>query len=702
MQQGKRRSPRKKGLRTFGRIILPAAALWAGGCVAPPSPGWHFFRWRPSPANVHVEPLASDVERIAVLPFRAPTDLIGVSVADLFVTELLRAGRYSLVERSRMTQVLGEAELALAGLSVTNAMEAGALLGAQGVVMGTVDEYGTVAEAGLVWPVVAVSARLIDSRSGRVLWSADVARRADKAITLPEHARAVVHELVAGLYAKWPVQPQTRAPGVAVDETGLPAPEGLEVSDWGLREVELRWKPPRAPWRCRIERAETPDGPFDVVAEKPARWGRHFDRSRRGRPLADGATYYYRVAFVDQAGRCGPFSPVVESMIAPPPDPPRRVSAEPAGSRTVRVGWLPSSAEGVVRYEVERAEESSSNAFERVGATRDTFWTDNRGLADEATYLYRIRSVNRAGAVGPASRPVRVVTAPPPAPVRDLEARGGIRFVTLRWTSSLDPDVTRYEIFRSESEQGPYAMVGTRAGRENVTWTDGHARGRSLADGRRYFYTVVPVARSGARGARCAPVSAETWPAPPPVEGFSARSGLARRVALSWIPVNDEKVVGYDIHRENGGRWSGVTFRVQGRERREWLDVGAARGPAAGGGVEYRYRIAAVNEGGVRGPWSPVQTARTKAPPTPPSALAVGPGADGGRVLRWTPPPEPVRAYRVWRIGRFRAVPWRVVRAAECRLPDEWPLGTAVSVSAVDEDGLESLRAPPVIIPAGR
>jgi len=152
-------------------------------------------------ANVYVAPVPCAIHKVALLPFKAQTELIGASVSDLLVTEVLRMGRYELVERSQMARVLGEAELALAGLSAARAAEVGTMLGADGVIIGTVDEYGTVARRSHVIPVVGITARMIDCRSGKIVWSVDHARRAENSdLTLPQHARAVIHEMAAALW----------------------------------------------------------------------------------------------------------------------------------------------------------------------------------------------------------------------------------------------------------------------------------------------------------------------------------------------------------------------------------------------------------------------------------------------------------------------------------------------------------------------
>jgi curli biogenesis system outer membrane secretion channel CsgG len=188
--------------RAVGTALLAASAsLLLVSCA---STDEQYFMNTESDANVYVAPTGSgNISKIAIMPFKGPTDLIGQSVSDMFVTEILRSQYYELVERSQMANVLSESELALSGLSATKAAEVGGMMGADGVMIGTVSEYETVAYRGRTIPVVGISARLIDCKSGKIVWSVDMAKRGDSGgITLPEHARHVVHEMMAGLYQK--------------------------------------------------------------------------------------------------------------------------------------------------------------------------------------------------------------------------------------------------------------------------------------------------------------------------------------------------------------------------------------------------------------------------------------------------------------------------------------------------------------------
>lgn len=193
-------------------LALPVAGLLAGCCCAGGGSRRAPQRSAPEPMpegmNVYVAPVSSSIRRVAVMPFRAATELIGISISDLFVTELLRTGRYQLVERSQLSRVLGETEVALSGLTEAHAIEVGHMLGADGVIIGTVDEYGTMAVKGKSLAVVGLSVRLIDCNSGRVMWSASLSDCSTVAHTpLSCQARTVVRNTVIALSRKWKVQP---------------------------------------------------------------------------------------------------------------------------------------------------------------------------------------------------------------------------------------------------------------------------------------------------------------------------------------------------------------------------------------------------------------------------------------------------------------------------------------------------------------
>jgi len=192
------KEPMENTMKSNLFLLLPLIALLAGCAV--PSGGYSGSGGAGTgDPSVYVARNTDDIEQVAILPFKAATTLIGGSVSDMFVTEVLKMNRYDLVERSQMTGVLGEAEVALSGLTSGQAARLGQMVGAEAVIIGTVSEYEKVAIGGRTTPVVGISIRMIDTRTGRIVWSVDYADRGGRSTTLSQHARAVVQQMAQAL-----------------------------------------------------------------------------------------------------------------------------------------------------------------------------------------------------------------------------------------------------------------------------------------------------------------------------------------------------------------------------------------------------------------------------------------------------------------------------------------------------------------------
>ena len=665
------------GWRGWG---IAAAVVWL--CAGA---GWAqrvdpYFRGVRSDANVYVAPIGSSIQKVAVLPFKAPTELIGQSVSDMLVTELLRARRYALVERGQMDQVLGEAELALAGLSDSAALEVGRMLGADGVIIGTVDEYATVAHRGRSYPVVGASLRLIDCDSGRVMWSVGHARRSASPLdTLSGHGRVVMHEMVGALVQNWHVQRQVEArfdnardnrdkPGDLVGMHGDPVmpaafvaeppepPADFQVSDFGLREARVSWRaPPDRSLQYRVERADSPSGPFELVAAVAASRGGFVDRGTANAPLLDATTYYYRLVAVGRDGLESEPSDTRESMMAPPPEPPAQVEGRASAARAVTLEWGASASDGVVSYRVERRGAGEAE-FQVVGEVRGTRFgeggTPASPLKDSTAYLYRVRAINRVGAA-------------------DEE-----------WTA-----------------------LSSLRGRDRTALLDGGREPGFLPDATAYEYAVRAVNAVGAESAASAVARAVTRDVPPPVAGLSAMTGLPRRVELSWEASADDPVVAYEIERAAGDGEFEHLARVTGRDQTAYADYGGRvprglRGASRAGlddAATYRYRLRAVNTAGAVSEWSEAVASTTKPVPRAPGRLRASQRRARVIGLVWGANPErDIERYMVECSGLpdrgFAAA--GAVAAGEPRglkqegLPPD--LTRYYRVKAVDADGLES------------
>lgn len=133
--------------------------------------------------------LASKKPRIAVLAFKNNADNRwwyqgGAEAAqDVFVTELIKSGKFRVVEREQLNALMQEKNLSLSGdLDPKTAMKLGKILGISYLLTGSVTEYGNTGVSGSGGGVLtgkrifvaAINARLIDTSTGEVVWADEV------------------------------------------------------------------------------------------------------------------------------------------------------------------------------------------------------------------------------------------------------------------------------------------------------------------------------------------------------------------------------------------------------------------------------------------------------------------------------------------------------------------------------------------------
>ncbi|MCP4658858.1 MAG: hypothetical protein GY856_25890 [bacterium] len=150
---------------------------------------------------------ASNKPRIAVLEFKNKADNQwwhsrgGSAAQDVFVTELVKSGKFRVIDREALNALLREKNLSLSGDVDRNTLvKAGKLLGVQYFLTGAVTEYGATQSGGGGFGIsvrkkkflAAMNARIIDTETGEILW-------ADEASAEESTAKVRVHGVGGGV-----------------------------------------------------------------------------------------------------------------------------------------------------------------------------------------------------------------------------------------------------------------------------------------------------------------------------------------------------------------------------------------------------------------------------------------------------------------------------------------------------------------------
>lgn len=157
-------------------------------------------------ANAVVHPATAQTKklRVAVIDFEDKTDNAylyyrgrqqrpGEGMADMLTTALFKTGRYDVIERDKLAELLAEQDLGAAGIvTPETAAEMGKILGADALVFGTVSEFGyrerdtggVTRRLGVgvssATAEVAVDVRIVNSSTGQLL-AADNVRASQSA-----------------------------------------------------------------------------------------------------------------------------------------------------------------------------------------------------------------------------------------------------------------------------------------------------------------------------------------------------------------------------------------------------------------------------------------------------------------------------------------------------------------------------------------
>lgn len=147
---------------------------------------------------------SGDKPRIAVLEFVNKADNQywwhggAAAMQDVFVTELVKSGKFRVMEREQIAAIMQEKGLTLSGdIDPSTAMQIGKLLGVNYMLTGSITEYGRTDagahgrsvgrlpgfNAGKSTFVAAANARIFDVSTGEILW-ADEARAEDAKVNV--------------------------------------------------------------------------------------------------------------------------------------------------------------------------------------------------------------------------------------------------------------------------------------------------------------------------------------------------------------------------------------------------------------------------------------------------------------------------------------------------------------------------------------
>jgi len=527
--------------------------------------------------------------KLSVFNFRASNieaSGLGTSVTNALVSCLKANPSINILDRKDLETFLNLNDLQQND-QLDDVVNIGSRLGLDFIVVGSVTKRGS---------AINVKCSLIQIDKKKEVYSAQVSAFGESALSAEVGKLGAL--LTAVLTKDSPEGKGAQASG-AGGKSEINAPAACQGIP-GNKKIILRWQsiPGFAAAGYEIYRGLSPNGPF-------ARMGLTEQTEYHDQNVENNITYYYKVRAYDKLSRLSDFTPVVSARTDFAPNPPIILKTE-GRSRSILIVWAPnpSKCEDTSRlagYKIYRAnhEEGPYQEANRLLLTDLSGNNDGKmyyratALPDGHTYFYRLAAFNEKGVESELSHPVKGTTFPGIASVKVSDHL--IREVKLRWAGIQYPFVVGYNIYRSLNRDGGFVKIKKiNATEANNPYEYSDAEG--LGDKIQYYYQVTVEDDLGIETGPSPVAVAVTRDIPPQPEKFVAKSGLVKKVELTWQAAPQDEVEGYMLYGslEKEGQHT-LLKKISGRESNSYVDD--SRGfEKLEDGKAYYYRLSAYNK----------------------------------------------------------------------------------------------------------
>ena len=329
-----------------------------------------------------------------------------------------------------------------------------------------------------------------------------------------------------------------------------------------------------------IYRSTSNEGRFLEVAKLSKRKNKFEDTE-----LKDNSPYYYKVKAIDKFGLESDYSNEVFATTKDIPITPFNLKISKNLPRRVKLNWDHSKKEMPTCKFIIYRSDSINGAFDKIALVNKKEYTDIN-LQDNTQYYYFVCAKDLDNLISKPSEIAQSITKQhpmPPQAVKSLTPQP--KMVTIVWNKSSNPDVVKYNIYRSKKFDGKFHLIGTTT---PPLFKDTNNE-KGLKNGATYYYKVESIDNDNLKSALSNSVIGKTKnPPSAPIDVVAEIRDNA--LVLSWPPVPGDNIFGYAIYKNRK--------KIKVVKSNLFVDNNVKKGK------KYSYRITAVDNSNLESPKS--------------------------------------------------------------------------------------------------
>ena len=251
---------------------------------------------------------SDEIKKVVVIPLHSEgeAEKYAATITDLLVANIRTVQKYDILPAQELKGLVEERGMDWMKIHrYTQALGIGKSLGVDGVLMGSLSQYGSMGERAQF----GLNIRMIRIPEGDIAWSMSCSARG-KPKEMERIGKGSLESILRTLVQKWQSDKATIAWGINLQPlkaSGRRRKIKLRVPKYRETEIE----------EYIVTRSTAQSGPYKVI--KRFSMGRKASQSFNDKDIQAGWTYFYRYRVLTKKGFLSPFSAAVEASVQKAP-----------------------------------------------------------------------------------------------------------------------------------------------------------------------------------------------------------------------------------------------------------------------------------------------------------------------------------------------------------------------------------------------